>query len=217
MVYIGAREITSAEDKGIWSHRNALPIWNWQAGSKIKIDCYTNCQEVELFLNGRSLGKQARNATAGHMPSWQVDYEPGELVVKAFNNGIEVCRNVIKTAGEASQLKALPDNALFAAKTKGLSQVEIAINDNKGNPVFKADNEITVSVTGPGKLIGLESGSTTSHEDYKGAQSKALNGRLLAYIQTNGTAGKIQVLVSSPGLKPASIILIVKQPNSIQL
>ncbi|MEO7214682.1 sugar-binding domain-containing protein [Mucilaginibacter sp.] len=216
MVYIGAREITSADDKGIWSHRNALPIWNWKPGSKIKIDCYTNCQEAELFLNGRSLGKQARNTTAGRVPSWQVDYEPGELVIKAFNNGIEVCSNVIKTAAEASQLKALPDNALFAAKTKGLSQVEITITDNKGNPVFKADNEITVSVTGHGKLIGLESGSTTSHEDYKGAQRKALNGRLLAYIQTNGTAGKIHVLVSSPGLKPASITLIVKQPNSIQ-
>jgi beta-galactosidase len=210
MVYIGAREITSADERGIWSHRNALPLWNWKPGSKIKIDCYTNCQEAELFLNGRSLGKQARGATPGSVPSWQVDYQPGELIVKAFNNGIEVCSNTIKTSTEASQLKAVPDNSLFAAKTKGLSQVEISITDSNGNPVFNAANEIAVSVSGPGKLIGLESGSTNSHEDYKGSQRKALNGRLLAYIQTNGSPGKTQVLVTSPGLKPVSIILTIK-------
>nr|WP_294941755.1 sugar-binding domain-containing protein [uncultured Mucilaginibacter sp.] len=210
MVYIGAREITSADDRGIWSHRNALPVWNWKPGSKIKIDCYTNCQEAELFLNGRSLGKQARGATPGRVPSWQVDYQPGELVVKAFNNGIEVCSNTIKTSAEASQLKAVPDNSLFTAKTKGLSQVEIFITDSNGNPVFNAANEITVAVSGPGKLIGLESGSTTSHEDYKGSQRKAFNGRLLAFIQTNGSPGNIHVLASSPGLKPVSLILTVK-------
>jgi beta-galactosidase len=210
MVYIGAREITSADERGIWSHRNALSIWNWKPGSKIKIDCYTNCQEAELFLNGRSLGKQAQAATPGRVPSWQVDYQPGELVVKAFNNGIEVCNNTIKTSAEASQLKAVPDNSLFAAKTKGLSQVEISITDNNGNPIFNAANEITVSVSGPGKLIGLESGSTNSHEDYKASQRKALNGRLLAYIQTNGSPGKIQVTATSPGLKPALIILTIK-------
>jgi beta-galactosidase len=92
----------------------------------------------------------------------------------------------------------VPDNSLFAAKTKGLSQVEISITDSNGNPVFNAANEITVSVSGPGKLIGLESGSTNSHEDYKGSQRKALNGRLLAYIQTNGSPGKIQVTVPRP-------------------
>ncbi|OOQ59745.1 sugar-binding domain-containing protein [Mucilaginibacter pedocola] len=210
MVYIGAREINSAEDKGIWSHRNALPTWNWKPGSKIKIDCYTNCPEAELFLNGRSLGKQSRNATPGRIPSWLVDFEPGELVVKAYNNGAEVCSNSIKTSANAYQLIASADKKLFTAKAKGLSQVEISVLDENNIPVFNADNEIAVSVKGPAKLIGLESGSTSSHEDYQGSQRKALNGRLLAFIQTNGNPGIITVTVSSPGLKATVLTLNVK-------
>lgn len=210
MVYVGARAITSTEDRGIWSHRTAEPVWNWQSGSKIKVDCFTNCQETELFLNGKSLGKQSRGTARGQVPSWQVDYEPGELVVKGYNNGIEVCTNSIKTAGDAFQLKAITDNASFSSNTKGLSQIEVYITDKDGNPVFTATDEITVSITGPAKLLGLESGSTSSHENYQSDKRKALHGRLLAYIQTTGKPGKVQVLFSAGNLKSSAVTLTIK-------
>jgi beta-galactosidase len=210
MVYIGAREMTRADDKGIWSHRTAEPVWNWQPGRKIKVDCFTNCQEMELFLNGRSLGKQSRDTTRGQVPSWLVDYQPGELLVKGYNNGIEVCVNKIKTAGEAYQLKAVADHVVFGSKTKGLSQVEVSITDKDGNPVFSADDEVTVSITGPGKLLGLESGSNSSHESYQASQRKALHGRLLAYIQTTGKQGSIKVQLSAGSLKSSTLTLTVK-------
>jgi beta-galactosidase len=210
MVYIGAREMTRADDRGIWSHRTAEPVWNWQPGRKIKVDCFTNCQETELFLNGRSLGKQSRDTTRGQVPSWLVDYQPGELLVKGYNNGIEVCANTIKTAGEAYQLKAVADNVIFGSKTKGLSQVEVSITDKDGNPVFSADDEVTVLITGPGKLLGLESGSNSSHESYQASQRKALHGRLLAYIQTTGKQGSIKVQFSAGSLKSSTLILTVK-------
>ncbi|WP_121811155.1 sugar-binding domain-containing protein [Mucilaginibacter kameinonensis] len=210
MVYVGARAITSTEDKGIWSHRTAEPVWNWQPGNKIKVDCFTNCQEVELFLNGKSLGKQSRGAAKGQVPSWQVDYEPGELVVKGYNNGIEVSTNNIKTAGDAWQLKTVADNTSFKANTKGLSQIEVYITDKDGNAVFNATDEITISVTGPAKLLGLESGSASSHENYQSNQRKALHGRLLAYVQTTGKPGKVQVQVRAGSLKLSTVILTVK-------
>ncbi|MGF7037858.1 sugar-binding domain-containing protein [Mucilaginibacter lappiensis] len=210
MVYIGAREMTRVDDRGIWSHRTAEPVWNWQPGRKIKVDCFTNCQETELFLNGRSLGKQSRDTTRGQVPSWLVDYQPGELLVKGYNNGIEVCANSIKTAGEAYQLKAVADNVVFVSKTKGLSQVEVSITDKDGNPVFPADDEVTVSITGPGKLLGLESGSNSSHESYQASQRKALHGRLLAYIQTTGKQGSIKVQFSAGSLKSSTLTLTVK-------
>jgi beta-galactosidase/beta-glucuronidase len=210
MVYIGAREMTRVDDRGIWSHRTAEPVWNWQPGRKIKVDCFTNCQETELFLNGRSLGKQLRDTTRGQVPSWLVDYQPGELLVKGYNNGIEVCANSIKTAGEAYQLKAVADNVVFVSKTKGLSQVEVSITDKDGNPVFPADDEVTVSITGPGKLLGLESGSNSSHESYQASQRKALHGRLLAYIQTTGKQGSINVQFSAGSLKSSTLTLTVK-------
>lgn len=210
MVYVGAREITKTDDKGIWSHRTAEPVWNWSPGSKIRVDCFTNCQETELFLNGRSLGKQSRSASRGHVPSWEVDYQPGELLVKGYNNGIEVCNNSIKTAGDPYQLKAIPDNIVFSNKLKGLSQIEVYIIDKSGNPVFAADDEVTVSVIGPGKLLGLENGSSSSHESYHASQRKLLHGRLLAYVQTFGKPGSVQVQFSSGSLKSASILLTIK-------
>jgi len=210
MVYIGARAITSTEDRGIWSHRTAEPVWNWQPGSKIKVDCFTNCQETELFLNGKSLGKQSRGTARGQVPSWQVDYEPGELVVKGYNNGIEVCTNSIKTAGDAYQLKSITDNTSFSSGKKGLSQIEVYITDKDGNPVFNATDEITVSITGAAKLLGLESGSTSSHENYQSNKRKALHGRLLAYIQTTGKPGKVQVQFSAGNLKSSAVTLTIK-------
>ncbi|MFC0512851.1 sugar-binding domain-containing protein [Mucilaginibacter angelicae] len=210
MVYIGARAITSTEDRGIWSHRTAEPIWNWQAGSKIKVDCFTNCQETELFLNGKSLGKQLRSTARGQVPSWEVDYQPGELVVKGYNNGIEVCTNSIKTAGDAYRLKTIADNSSFGSNTKSLSQVEVYITDKDGNPVFNATDEVTVSIAGAAKLLGLESGSNSSHESYQANKRKALHGRLLAYIQTTGKPGNVQVQFSAGNLKSSTITITVK-------
>ncbi|MDR6941643.1 sugar-binding domain-containing protein [Mucilaginibacter pocheonensis] len=210
MIYIGAREITTADDKGMWSHRTAEPVWNWQAGSKIKVDCFTNCQEAELFLNGKSLGKQLRASAKERMPSWEVDYQPGELVVKGYNNGIEACSNSIRTAGQAYQLNTITDKTSFATNTKGLSQIEVYITDKDGNPVFTADNEVSVSITGPAKLLGLENGSNSSHESYQASQRKALHGRLLAYVQVTGKAGKVQIKFSADKLKPSVITLTVK-------
>jgi hypothetical protein len=210
MVYIGARAITSTEDRGIWSHRTAEPVWNWQPGSKIKVDCFTNCQETELFLNGKSLGKQVPGTARGQVPSWQVDYEPGELAVKGYNNGIEVCTNSIKTAGEAYQLKTITDNTAFSSNKKGLSQIEVYITDKDGNPVFNATDEVTVSIKGAAKLLGLESGSTSSHENYQSDKRKAIHGRLLAYVQTTGKPGKVRVQFSAGSLKSSTVTLTIK-------
>jgi beta-galactosidase len=210
MIYVGAREITKADDKGIWSHRTAEPVWNWHAGSKVKVDCFTNCEETELFLNGRSLGRQLRGTAKDNVPIWQVDYEPGELVAKGYNNGVEACSNAIKTAGDACQFNTVADQVMFATNTKGLSQIEVYITDKNGIPVYTADDEITVNISGPAKLLGLESGNNSSHESYQANQRKAYHGRLIAYVQTTGKAGAVQVQLSAGALKSKTITLTVK-------
>jgi beta-galactosidase len=210
MVYIGTREVKQAEDSGIWSHKSVQPVWNWPSNSKMRVDCFTNCQEAELFLNGKSLGKLSRSTAKGKIPSWEVNYEPGELTVKGYNNGIEADSYTIKTNTGASNIKASADATMFPKNTKGLSQVEIQITDKNGNPVFDAENVVTVSVTGAARLLGLESGSTSSHEGYQSPIRTTVHGRLLAYIQTNGKQGKVTVQLSSPGLKTATVVLTVK-------
>jgi len=210
MVYLGVKEITKREDNGIWSHRNVQSIWNWPEGSKLRVECFTNCKEAELFLNGKSLGKVLRDTSKGQIPSWVVDYQSGELSVKGYNDGKQVTTYAIKTFGIAAQIQANPDQANFTKSKKGLCQVELQIADQNGNPVYTAENDVSVSMSGDAKLLGLESGSTTSHESYQADHRQALHGKLIAYIQTNGKPGNIKVSFSAKDLKPASVTLSVK-------
>lgn len=210
MVYIGVRELNQSRGGSIWSHRGVLSLWNWDAGNKLQVECFTNCREAELFLNGRSLGKQVCDTAKGKIPVWNVDYQPGELLVKGYNNGNAVASYFLKTAGEPQMIRAVADRIIFPRSHRGISQIEIQIADQQGNPVYKADNEITVKVHGDAKLLGLESGSNTSHEDYHNDHRKALNGKLLAYIQTNGKAGNVRVEIQSSGLKPAVVKLTIR-------
>jgi hypothetical protein len=210
MVYLGVKEITKREDNGIWSHRNVQSIWNWPEGSKLRVECFTNCREAELFLNGKSLGKVLRDTSKGQIPSWLVDYQSGELSVKGYNDGKQVTTYAIKTFGTAAQIQANPDQTNFTKSKKGLCQVELQIADQNGNPVYTAENKISVNISGDAKLLGLESGSTTSHESYQADHRQALHGRLIAYIQTNGKPGNTTVTFSATGLKPSSVTLSVK-------
>ncbi|WDF56142.1 sugar-binding domain-containing protein [Mucilaginibacter sp. KACC 22063] len=210
MVYVAARELKQNQDNGIWSHRSVQPTWNWDAGAKLRIECFTNCQAAELFLNGKSLGKQLRDTANNQMPAWNVDYQAGELLVKGYNDGKQVSAFVLKTAGEPSAIAATADHLAFSGPGKHLSQVEIQVTDKNGIPVYSADNEINVEVSGNARLLGLESGSTSSHESYQSPKRKALHGKLLAYIETNGKPGDVQVSISSAGIRPALIKLKTK-------
>ncbi|MGN6397751.1 MAG: glycoside hydrolase family 2 TIM barrel-domain containing protein [Mucilaginibacter sp.] len=210
MVYLGVKEITQKEDGGIWSHRNVQSLWNWPDKGKLRVECFTNCKEAELFLNGRSLGKVMRDTSKGQVPAWIVGYQPGELSVKGYNEGKTVAHYTIKTFGAPAQIKANPDQIIFSKSKKGLCQVELQIADKDGNPVYVAENDVSVTISGDAKLLGLESGSTVSHESYQANHRQALHGRLIAYIQPGRTAGKIAVSFYAAGLKPASVALSVK-------
>ncbi len=210
MAYLGVKKITEGQDNGIWSHRNVQPLWNWPDGSKLRVECFTNCKEAELFLNGKSLGKVLRHTSTAHIPGWNVDYQAGELSVKGYNDGKLVANYAIKTFGEAALIQAVPDQTNFLRSEKGVCQVELQIADQDGAPVYSAENDMSVNISGDAELLGLESGSTTSHEDYKANHRQVLHGKLIAYIQTNGKPGNIIIHFTSPNLKPASITLIVK-------
>lgn len=193
------------------------PVWNYPAGTKVKVACYTNCQQAELFLNGRSMGKVPHHSRdrQGDIPTWDLEYMAGALTVVGYNNGVAVSKMVLHTPGEAYGLKTREVVSQQSLIEGDLSQIEINIVDRAGNLVYKADSEITVSIKGRAKLLGLESGSSSSHESYQADHRKALHGKLLAYIQFTDKPGKkrsrkIKVTCSSPGLKPVTIQLAGK-------
>lgn len=182
-----------------------MPHWTWPGRTKpVNIRVYSNCERVELFLNGESLG--VREATPHRHREWkEVKYAPGKLVAKAMNGGKVVAEQTLETAGSPAVITASADREKLRADGEDLAFVTLDIRDAKGREVPVADNPVTVRVTGPGRLIGLSSGDPCSHEPAHGETMKAFSGKLLAIVQTTGAPGDIGVAATAPGLTGARI------------
>lgn len=204
MIYIGTGMVPKNAGRG-GGRPQAEPTWNWQPGDKMRVTCYTNCTEAELFLNGQSLGKKVQNDA--RVITWDIDYQPGTLTVKGYNSGQQQATYALKTAGDAALIKATLVNESAGDMKAGLAQIALQVTDKAGIPVYRADQEVTVSIAGNAKLSGLESGSADSHEDYKANKRKLLNGKLLAYIQANPGAGPVKATFTAPGLQTQTITL----------
>jgi beta-galactosidase/beta-glucuronidase len=211
MIYIGTSTVPKTEDRGIWSHRRAAPHWNWKQGDTVRVNCFTNCTEAELFLNGKSLGRKSLSDIKNRIMYWDMVYEPGVLTVKGYNEkhskaaGTAVT-DTLKTSATAYAIKAYEEKTSLNAKS-AVRHIVVQVVDENGVPVYDAENEITVLIDGGAKLLGLESGRSNSHEDYKANKRKVYQGRLLAYVQVGEQAKGVKITLASPGLKPAEIML----------
>jgi beta-galactosidase len=203
VIYLVASRIRNGQPER--GPRATKPSWNWSSGDSVRVTCITNAEEAELFLNGKPLGKRSKADTTQRGLFWIVPYEAGELTVIGYTQHAAVKKHKLITSKEAKIIVAAADKSNFRPGKKGLAHLEIFIKDEQGNPVYEANNEITIDISGPAVLLGLESGDLTSHEDYKSNKRKAFNGRLLAYLQSTGKPGKISVTISSPGLKKAEL------------
>jgi beta-galactosidase len=204
MIYIGTTAVPKSEDKGIWSHKQAARQWNWKDGDQVRVNCFTNCDEAELFLNGKSLGKKA--AGKNKQVFWDLAYQPGELTVNGYQQQKQAATDAIKSAGNAYAIKA--SLVQDGSKTKsGLSQVMVQIVDQAGIPVYFSEDEISLTFQGKATLLGMESGSSSSHEDYKSTKRKVMQGKLMAYIQLPAGSTGTSVTFSGSGLKSGTLNL----------
>jgi beta-galactosidase len=214
-----------------WTQEPVLhifPHWNWKGkeGQIIPVSCYTNCDTVELFVNGRSIGvkgyefpRLGMELRWGNLPdrakvlrttadlhlSWDVPYEPGSLKALGTKDGKLVSTVEIPTTGEPAAIALSADREVIAAHDRDVVHFVVQILDDKGNVVPNANNEITFQVEGEGKLIGVDNGDPASHEDYRTNHRRAFNGLALAIAQSNGKPGQIQLKASSPLLQAASV------------
>ena len=150
-----------------WSDKTVLhlmPHWNWpdKTGQDIDVWTFSNCQEVELFLNGRSLGKKSMPRYS-HL-QWNVKYEPGTLSAKGYRDGKVVAEEKIETTGAPAAVKLTPDRAMIRGDGEDLSIVTVAIADSKGRIVPVASNLVHFAISGPGKIIGVGNGDPICHE-----------------------------------------------------
>ena len=182
-----------------------FPHWNWPAweGQDIDVWCYSNCKQVELFLNGQSLGRKTMPRYS-HL-EWSVKYEPGTLSAKGFDgDGKVITETRVETTGEPAAIVLEPDRTNLTADGADISLVTVKIVDAQGRTVPVATNEVTFSVTGAGHLLGLGNGDPTCHEPDKGSRRSAFNGLCLAIVQSSRTPGAIAIQADSPGLKSAT-------------
>jgi beta-galactosidase len=195
--------------KAWWTNEPVLhlfPHWNWSGreGQEISVWVHSNCEEVELFLNGASLGKQTTNPFQ-HL-EWKVRYAPGKLVAKGLRKGIAI-EAVRETTGAPAALRLIADRANLAADNADLAVVTVEVVDAQGRIVPVADNKITFTLTGPAKLIGVGNGDPSCHEPDKANNRSAFNGLAQAIVQTTPKSGEIGFVADTPGLKPAKITL----------
>ncbi|MDH7605744.1 MAG: beta-galactosidase GalB [Melioribacter sp.] len=188
---------------------HVFPHWNWKEGQIIDVWAYTNCDEVELFLNGNSMGIKRKSGDDIHL-MWRLKFIPGILKAVGRKDGKEILTRQIKTADKPYKIYLEADRNIINADGKDLSFVTVKILDKDGTLVPYADNLINFEITGEGKIAGVDNGSQTSHEPFKANYRKAFNGMCLAVIQSSGKAGKIKLTAKSENLLPASIEIEAK-------
>jgi beta-galactosidase len=190
-----------------WSARPVLhlfPHWNWpgREGEEIPVWVYSNCDTVELFLNGSSLGAQTMKPNS-HL-EWKVKYAPGKLLAKGTRNG-QALEAAVETTGVPAAIALEPDRTTLTADGADVSLVTVKIVDAQGRAVPVATNAVTFNLTGPGRLLGVGNGNPASHEPDKANQRSAFNGLCLAIIQSDHQPGPIRIQADSPRLKSAAV------------
>ena len=199
--------------KAAWTDEPVLhvfPHWNWpdKIGKEIDIMGYTNCDEVELSINGKSLGR--RKTKPYERLKWSAIYQPGKVIAKGWRNGKMVIKKTIETTDTASKLSIVSSDNYLKADGKDVAILNISVKDSKGRVVPTADNLIRFSIEGPGIIIGTGNGNPNSHEPDKSNCRKAFNGYCQVIVQTKQEAGEIQLKAESDGLKPAIVRLETK-------
>ena len=183
-----------------------LPHWNWpeRIGQVTPVHVYSSGDEVELFLNGKSLGRQKRAPLTYRFQWNDVVYKPGELKAVAYRKGQRWAEETVRTSGAPAKVQLTPDRAEVRADGRDLSFVTVAVTDALDQIVPRTHNLVTFQIEGPGEIVGVDNGDATSFESFQASQRKVFNGLALVIIRTqNGKPGKITLHAKSEGLKDA--------------
>ena len=219
--------------QSLWTSKPVLhlsPHWNWKGreGTVIAVTCYTNCDTVELFLNGKSFGEKGyafpRPGMIEHWPlypprakalqttadlhlSWDVPFQPGTLKAVGSRNGEVVSTCEVRTTGAAAAIRLTADRDRIGTGRGDVAHVTVEVLDANGLLVPTAEHEIAFDLRGSGRIIGVDNGRPDSIEPYLARRRKAFGGMALVLLQSDGTAGSMLLSASAPSLSPARIAI----------
>ncbi len=187
-----------------------LPHWTWpeRVGQVTPVHVFSSGDEAELFVNGKSQGRQKKAAHHYRFRWDQVRYAPGEVTVVTWKDGKQWARARVATAGEPVRLEATPDRATITADGRDLSFVTVRVSDAKGVTVPRAANSVRFTVEGPGELVATDNGDATSFESFQSPERRAFSGYVLGIVRAKpGQEGQITVRASAKGLQSAVVTL----------
>lgn len=187
-----------------------FPHWDFNEGQDIDVRVTSNAPKVALFFNGEEIGVKEIDHLHGQELTLDVilPFRKGELCAVAYDeNGVEIARDTKKSFGDTAMFSLTPDKTVLKADGEDLVFIDISALDEAGEFVANANNRVFVSVTGAGRLIGLDNGDSTDYDQYKCTSRRLFSGKLLAVIAAKTEAGSVEVKVTSPGLKESSLTL----------
>jgi beta-galactosidase len=197
----------------LWGWPDVLPNWNWfsHEGQCLKVEIYSNCEQVELFLNDQPLGRKPCSHKEKYKTEFNVVYKPGELRAIGYTAGKPVVEQVISTTGDPTQIRLTPDRERIQADGHDLCYITAEVLDAVGRLHPTADNPIFFTINGPGKILAVGSSNPRSEELYVGNQRRVYRGRSLVVVKSINEPGEIHISAQADGLEGTELTITTSE------
>ena len=195
--------------QSVWTDAPMLhlfPHWNWKSGDSVDVWAYTNADEVELFLNGASLGVKRKPEPVSHV-MWRVAYVPGILRATARKAGQVTATAEVTTAGAPARIALAPDRSRIRADGDDLSFITLTVQDSAGVPVPNAEPLIRLRIRGNARIVGVDNGDQISHTSFQANQVRLFNGKALVIVRAGNRPGMATLTAEADGLPPTTVTI----------
>ncbi|MGL6201225.1 MAG: glycoside hydrolase family 2 TIM barrel-domain containing protein [Lachnospiraceae bacterium] len=188
-------------NKSAWMWKDEIASWTWKGyeGKPAVVNVYSNADEVELFQNGKSLGRKPVSEDTSYFVCFETSYQPGKLEAVCYRGGVEDGRDELVTASEVAELYIEADRTVLTADGADLSYLTVCLKDKDGSLNLQAKKEVTISVEGIGTLQGFGSADPETKNSYDNTVWETYDGYLLAVIRAGEEAGQIKVTFTAEG------------------
>jgi len=209
-LYLGVRAPVPEGRKAVasmWGWVDLQTSWNWPGceGKTLAVEVYYDCDEIELFLNGRSIGKAPANLAAKHRALFSVAFEPGELKAVASRAGKPVAEATLATTGAPRAVRLKADRPRIRADRNDLAYITVELCDRNGRPVPDAADSVRFAVEGPAEIVAVANADPKTTAPYRGREHRLWRGRALVVLRPKGPAGDMVLHAIADGMKPGKV------------
>jgi beta-galactosidase len=195
-----------------WEWFDEYSHWNWEKynGNVLTVKAYSSCEEVELWLNNKKIGRQKVNAANKFTVLWQVAYEAGELKAIGYTGGKKVSEYVLITAGKPTKIAMVADRRVLKADGQDLSYVTVELKDANRNTHPLAEIPVSFNISGAGEIVAVANSYPKSTESFLQPERTTWQGRCLVIIKSTGKKGSVKLTATADGLTGGEIIIECK-------